>query len=113
MVCVERPDADSAALAGDADVNCDQFCPRQMAPGQNEAGQNAPGQDASRQDPQAADTDCLLFPDGSLLVLVSGVAVVPIPPPIHFASATRPFELADDYLYFAPVLAQRTPPPKA
>ncbi|MPY90299.1 MAG: hypothetical protein GEU99_20540 [Luteitalea sp.] len=93
IVCVEGPGAAPAALTEDASNDCHQICLRRNGPPSGE--------------------DCLLLADGSLLVLMSAVAVLPMHAPIRVRSETATFEVEVPDCYLAPVLDQHSPPPKA
>ena len=97
MVCIDRPATavTSTAVPGG---DCDQFCLRSSA--------------ASGSNPSAI-VECMLFAEGSLLVVVSGVAVLPVQTLVEFELAPRKYASeAPDY-YLAPVLARHNPPPRA
>lgn len=130
MVCVETPGGAERALAAEAGLQCDRFCPRPNAPASGAPGRHSPDDERRQEetDPGAPveqpllpgaggtgehQTDCVLFADGSLFVLISGVAVVPAAAPIDFSRTTVPFEPEESYVYLAPALALHTPPPKA
>jgi hypothetical protein len=118
MVCVEVPaDPGAAAMTAEASAQCDRFCPRPNATRHDSPGEEAPApvQHSPEETPDADGThrtDCVLFADGSLFVLVSGAAILPSAAPIDFSPTLVPFEIEDRYSYPAPSLPLQTPPPK-
>jgi hypothetical protein len=96
MVCVDRPVESKAVSAAAGD--CDEFCLRPTA----RAPQDAHG-----------DIDCVLLADGAVLMVVSGVAVLPAQPAISFIVEALPYELNVTDFYLSPTLSHDSPPPKA
>lgn len=97
MVCIESaatPLTSPAAPGGD----CDQFCLRSNAPERNV---------------QSRDVECILLAECSLLAAASTVAILPGQTPITFDLPERKHTLEVLGYYLVPILAHRTPPPKA
>jgi hypothetical protein len=96
MVCIDRPAAAVTSTATGDD--CDQFCLRSNAP---------------KPDVRSGTVECMLVAECSLLASVSFVAVLPDQTSITCNPPERKHALDVADYYLAPVLAQRTPPPKA
>jgi hypothetical protein len=99
MVCLDPLPGTTASQPGDAQAACDEFCLRRNAPGDKKA--------------TGSNVGCLLLADGELLLMVSGIAVLPAVPTIEFDSPAPPVEDEDRNLYLPPALAQHSPPPKS
>ena len=96
MVCIDRPAA-GLPSAADQGNDCDQFCLRSKAP-----AAYAP----------RANVECMLFAEGSVLVVVSGVATLSAQAPIRFELRHPTYEIEVGDRYLSPVLPHHTPPPK-
>jgi hypothetical protein len=96
VVCTDGTGTRPAALAEAPAADCDDFCLRRNAP----AGV------------PAALADCLLVADGSLLLVMSGVAVLPTPPAIRIDRGVVPIDTPAAAIYRPPALARLSPPPK-
>jgi hypothetical protein len=96
MVCVDRPS--QARVVSESSGDCDEFCLRPTT--------RAP------QDAHDA-MDCVLLADGAVLMVVSGVAVLPAQSAIKFIVEARPYELTVVDFYLSATLSHHSPPPKA
>ena len=100
LVCIERPPSRPVDTAVESAQHCDAFCPR-------------PAASDDRVQSNLADMECLFVADGTLLMVVAGIAILPSAPavPAELRSAAIPVESHIGYL--GPLFGPQTRPPRA
>ena len=98
LVCIEQPLSQSGGIRVETEPHCDTFCPR-------------PARDRSLRSTMA-DMECLFLSNGTLLMVVGDIAVLPASPVVSFDPRPAATHREPYAGYLGPLLGPQPRPPR-
>lgn len=98
LVCIERPLSQRGNTRAETEPHCDTFCPRPAR--------------GDRLRSSVANMECLFLADGTLLMVVADIAVLPAPPVVPFEPRPAAMHSEPHVGYLGPLLTPQPRPPR-